>query len=189
MKLNKDNLQKIFLVVVLALAGVYFYFSEILGPLSVREAAAKDAISALEPKMKDAKTQINRTRSIEAGDSNAATAKEIFSVMKASIPDGPPVAWYQPRLSDFFKRQGIPKATCRWTSDAAEPDLPGYKNCFWTIDLPRIEFAALAATLARLENQEGLLQITNLQIEAMPMPDVQYQHAQLSVSTLVKESK
>lgn len=189
MKLNKENLQKLVLGVLLALAGIYFYWSELLGPLSTREAAAKEQIAALEPQMKEAKVQVTRTQSIEAGDSNAKAAREIFAVMKKSIPEEPPIAWYQPRLAEFFKRQGVSKATCRWTSDSPEPDLPGFKSCFWTIDLPRIEFVELAKAIAGLENHEGLLQIANVQIEATPLPDVQYQHAQLSVSTIVKEVK
>ena len=168
--------------------GFYYYFSELLGPLSAHEAAIEKEIPTLENQLKEARIQINRTRSIEAADANAVSARECFAVMKSTIPEGSPLAWLPQRFSDYFKRQGIAKATFRFNAEAAEPDLPGYKNSVWTIDLPRVEFLPLGIAVAGLENQEGLLQITNVQVmTAGPASADPTQHAQLTVSTVVKQ--
>jgi hypothetical protein len=189
MNINKEKVEKIALFVLIGAIGLFIYFDLLLGPLSNREAAAATAIASLEPQVRDAKSQLKRTQSLEVGDSNGAAAQKILRVMKASIPEGAPVAWFPQRLSDFFKRQGVAKMTCRFSSETMEPDLPGYKSSNWIIDLPRIEFVPLVIALAGLENQEGLSQITNVKIEALPPPGVQYQVAQVSLSTIVKKTQ
>ena len=186
MKINKEQLQKIFLISLLAIGGLYCYFDMLLGPLARQEEAALKRIEELQPKIMEAKKQLNRTHSIEEGDQNVGRARQIMEVIKASIPEGASVAWFPSRLSDFFSRQGIKKPLYRLNSETPDADLPGYKDSFWSIEIPKIQFAALAIAIAGLENQEGLLQIRNLQIEATPI-DVQFQRAQLTISTLVKE--
>jgi len=189
MKFNKDNVQKLVLAAMVVLGGLYYYFSEMLGPLDSREAAALKAIPELEPRIKDAKRQISQTKGIEVSDPNAAAAREALDVIKASISDSPSITWFPQTLSDFFRRQGIPKVTFHPNSAAlaSDPDLTGYKATSWTIDIPQIEFVPLAIAIAGLENQLGLMQITSMQIEALPPPEAQYQHVQLTISTIVKQ--
>ena len=187
MKLNKDNGQKLFLAALLVFGGFYYYFSELLGPLSARETAIAKETPGLEGQIKAAKSQISRTRGVEASDPNAVAARECFDVMKATIPEDSSLAWLPQRLSDFFKRQGVQKASMRLNAQEPTSDIAGYMSAVWTIDIPRIEYVPLAIAIAGLENQEGLLQITNLQIASTPLVDEQYQHAQLTISTVVKK--
>ncbi|MEI6349575.1 MAG: hypothetical protein WCP06_00545 [Verrucomicrobiota bacterium] len=186
MKTNKEQIQKFFLIALLAFGGLYCYFDLLINPLEKRETAALKRMEELEPKIKEAKRQLNRTRAVEESDVNAVRARQILDVMKASIPAGASVAWLPPKLSEFFARQGVKRPLFRLNSETSDPDMPGYKASFWGIEIPKIEFAALAIAIAGLENQEGLLQIRNLQIDAVPL-DVQFQRAQVTISTVVKE--
>jgi len=185
MNLSKEQIKKIGLCAVFACIALYGYFSVLLGPLSLREDNAKKAMVKLEPQLKDAKTQLNRTRAIEEGDVNAPAARELLEVMNRSIPAGASVAWFPQRLSEFFKRQGIEKATYRLTTETPDPNLAGFKASTWSLDLPEVGFASLAVAIAGLENQEGLAQIKTIQIEAEPV-NAEFQRARLILTTLVK---
>jgi len=158
-----------------------------LGPLDAQETAALKQIPALEKQLADARIQINRTHAIESGDANAASARACFEVLKATIPEGSSLAWLPQRLSDLFKRQGVAKATFRFSPETPEPSVPGYKNSFWTIDIPEIDFVPLGTVIAALENQEGMLQIANIQIGTQSALNEQQQHVQLFISTVVKQ--
>ena len=188
MKFTKEQIQKAVLAAMLCGGGLWYYAFEMLEPLAKREAAALKETAALEPQIKEAKSKIVRTNAIEAGDVHAAEAKRAFAAMKAKIPGGPPVAWLPTRFGEFFKQRGIGKPTFRGNPEPTEPEFPGYKGSSWTIDLPGVGFAAFGDALADLENQEGLMQITNLLIEsAATNPEIH--HTQITISTLVKSEK
>jgi hypothetical protein len=186
MKYNKDQVQKIILAVILGITGIYTFFNLLFNPLVDSAAKAKCAIKDLTPKIAEASKQIANARGLETSDPNSATAKALFEVMKQEIPDSVPVAWFPPRMSEFFRKQGIPKITSRFNADSPEADLPGFKSSNWAIEIQRTDFNQLAAAIANLENEEGLMQINNLQIEASPM-EVGMQRAQLTVTTIVKQ--
>lgn len=188
MKFQKEQIQKAVLVGMLGVGGLWYYAYEMMGPLAERRTKAEQEIASLEGKIKEAKTQITRGSTIEAGDTNAAAARGIYAAMRAKIPDGQPVAWLPTRLSDFFVRQGIAKPAFHCNIETAGMEFPGYKTSSWTIEIPGVGFATLGAALAGLENQEGLMQITSLQIDAMAK-EPESSHAKLLISTLVKSEK
>lgn len=70
-------------------------------------------------------------------------------------------------------------------SESGETAMPGFKKVTWTIDVPRVEFIPLGIAISGLENDEPLLTIQNVTIEAT-REDAQYQHATLILTTLVK---
>jgi hypothetical protein len=109
----------------------------------------------------------------------------VFQV-NAMIPPGSPVAWFPTRMADFFKRQGIDKATTRLNSETADKRFPGYRKLTWGIDLPKVEFVQFASAIAALENEEPLIEITNMQIDA-GREDVETQHALITVNNLVRQ--
>jgi len=188
MKFNKELIQKIFLAAMLACGGLFYYASEMLGPLSTRETKARNEIAALEPKIKEAKTRINRTSAVENGDPHANEARRALEVMRAKIPEAPPVAWFPTRVEAFSKQQGIAKPVFHAIPDRKNPGFPEFEEVSWSIEFSRLSFASLGWTLAGLENQEGLLQITQLKINPVPKePEVHY--AQITISTLVKSEK
>jgi hypothetical protein len=72
------------------------------------------------------------------------------------------------------------------TAEAMEKELPGFRRISWGIDIPKVEFATLGQAVAALENEEPLLEISTLQIDAS-RDDVEAQHAVLTVNNLVKQ--
>lgn len=183
MKIGKDEIQKIFLASLLFGGVIYCYFTMLLGPLNRREKAAEQRIAELGPQIEAARSQIRKTHNLEI---QAPEVSSVLDSINALIPDGAPIAWFPPRMVEFFKRQGIEKTSTRLTNELAEKDLAGYRRLIWSVDLPKAEFTPLAIAIAGLENEEPLLQITNLTIESIK-EDVQYQHALLSIGSIAKQ--
>jgi type II secretory pathway component PulM len=183
MKLGKDEIQKMILGALLALGIVYGYFTLLLWPLQARQVATQKSIEALQPEISKAKAEVIKVKAVEEV---APKARATVAQVDAMIPEGSPVAWFPPRLADFFKWRGVDRATTRMNSESAEKELPGFRRLSWGVDLPKVEFIAFAAALAQLENEEPLLEITSIQIEA-GQEEITAQRAMLTVSNLVKQ--
>ncbi len=183
MKLGKDEIQKLVLGVLLFFGLVYSYFDLLLGPLSKQQAGSRQSIAALGPEISKAKAQIEKARQLEA---NAESAQIISRQVDAMIPEGSPVAWFPPRIADFFKKQGIDKALTRLNGEVPDKEIPGFRKLLWGVDLPKVEFVPLAEAVAALENEEPLFEIATLQIDAS-REDVESQRALITLSNLVKQ--
>jgi hypothetical protein len=183
MKLGKEEIQKIVLGGLLLLGVVYSYFDLLLGPLMKRAEQTQQGVNALGPEIASAQAQIAKTQQMEL-DTPKATLP--MRQAEAMIPEGSPVAWFPTRMADFFKKQGIDKAATRMTGEAVEKELPGFRRISWGVDLPKVEFVAYAEAIAALENEEPLMEITAMQIDAS-RDDVETQHAVLTVNNLVKQ--
>lgn len=183
MKMDKDQIQKIGLSGLLLVGVVYCYFTMLLGPLTKRQTLAEARMGELNPKLEEARKQIKATQALEQ---QAPLAVATLNSINSLIPDGAPIAWFPPRIVEFFKRQGIDKAVARFANEAPEKELTGYRRLFWSIDLPKAGFVSLAVAVAGLENEEPLLEIRNLQIDVMK-EDPQNQHVLLSVASLSKQ--
>lgn len=181
MKLGKDEIQKIALSSLLLIGLLYCYFALLLGPLSKREAQVKEDIKALTPQIDTAKKQIAHTASLEKEE---PANNVVLDQIKGLIPDGAPVAWFPPRIADFFKRQGIEKCSARLTNELPLKDVPGFRKLVWSIDVPKVGFIPLAIALSGLENEDPLLEISNLQVEANST-NPELQHVVLTANTIV----
>jgi hypothetical protein len=186
MNLTKEQLQKAGLGAVLVLVALYAYFSMLLGPLGAREARAKKVMTDLAPKIKEANSQITRTKSVETGDPLAEAATIVREAMTTKIPDGAPIVWLPQRLSSFFLKNGVEKIFSKPDTEAQDASLPDYRLSSWTVTVPEVEFNTFASALAAFENEEGLAQITFLKLEARPT-NVQSQGAILKFTTVVKK--
>lgn len=183
MKLGKEELQKTVLGSLICFAVVYSYFNLLLGPLSKRQDALQKSVTALGPEISTAKAQIKKTRELEgSAPGKMATTRQVV----AMIPEGSPVAWFPPRVGDFFKKQGLDKATTKLSSEVTDKEMVGFRRMAWAIDLPKVGFVAFATAIAALENEEPLVEINNLQIDTT-REDVEMQHALLTVSNIVKQ--
>jgi len=181
MKLQEEQLKKIGLSFAVFAALVWGYYAYLLGPLEKSERDAVNGIASLEPQISDAKDQIAKTAALEK---QAPEATAFLENIKNSIPDGEPIAWFPPKMADFFKSRGIPKCTTHMLSEAADA-MPGFKRIVWSIDVPKVEFVPLGVAVSTLENNEPLLTVLNVSVDAT-REDAEYQHATLIVSTLVK---
>lgn len=182
-QLGKEEIQKIVLGALLLVGLVYCYFTMLLGPAKKQQEVTRKNITALEPEITKAKGTIAKSQAVEK---NAPAARETVAQVSAMIPEGSPVAWFPPRIADFFKGQGIDKAATRLNNEFAEKELPGFRRLSWAIDLPRIDFAPFASAVAQLENDEPLVEVTSLLIETS-REDVEAQHALLTVNNIVKQ--
>lgn len=183
MKLGKDEIQKIVLATLLFFGVVYGYFSLLLGPLSMRQSAIQKSVTALGPEIAAAKAQIQRTRELElTAPSRMAATRQVTAMMT----EGSPVAWFPPRLAELFKRQGLEKSTTRLQGEAVDKEMVGFRRLSWGIDLPKVGFVPFATAVASLENDEPLVEIRSLQLEAS-REDVEMQRAVLTVSNIVKQ--
>ncbi len=182
MKLDKDNTQKIVLAVILLVGLVYCYFTMLLGPLDKGQIAATHRMAELTPQIAAARETIKATQALEA---KAPVANETLEQIKGMIPMGAPIAWFPPRMADFFKRQGIEKSATRLSGDLLDPSMPGFRKLLWTIDLPKVEFVPLAIAIQGLENEEPLIEVTSLQIATGGDP--QFQHASITLCAIVRQ--
>jgi hypothetical protein len=183
MKLGREEIQKIILAGLIIFGVVYSYFNLLLGPLSARQDALQKSVTALGPEIATAKAQIQRTKEIEqSAPGKMATTKQVI----ATIPEGSPVAWFPPRVGDFFKKQGLDKSSTKLNAEIFDKEMVGFRRMSWGIDLPKVEFVPFATAVAALENEEPLLEINSLQLDAS-RDDVEMQHALLTVSNIVKQ--
>ncbi len=183
MKLDKEEIQKIVLGALLLLGVVYSYFDLLLGPLTKRAEVTQAGIVSLGPEIANAKEQIAKTEQLEK-DTPKLTLP--MRQAEAMIPEGAPVAWFPTRMTDFFKKQGIDRASTRMTNETPVKELPGFRRIAWGVDLPKVDFAVFGQAVAALENSEPLLEITGLQIDTS-REDLESQHAFLTVNNLVKQ--
>lgn len=188
MKLGKEHIQKIFLSLLALAFVIYVYDAYLLGPLNAQESGAKATIAKLQPQLRKAKEQINRSRAMESA---YKTANDELAEINTMIPDGSPVTWQPTRIRDFFKQQGIRPVTTRLNGDAKDKiELSdNYKRLAWTIDLPKVRFAPLGIAISGLENEQSLLTITGIDISGSTGSDSspEFQHASLTVKTIVKQ--
>jgi hypothetical protein len=181
MKLEQDQIKKIGLSLAVLVALLYGYFVFLLGPVQDGEQKAIAGVASLEPQIADAKQQITKTAALEK---KAPFATAFLTNLKNTIPDGAPIAWFPPKMSQFFRSLGIEKCTTRLVSES-ESGMPGFRKLVWDIDVPKVEFVPLGIAISTLENNEPLLDILNVTVDAT-REDAQYQHATLVLSTLVK---
>jgi len=183
MKLGKDEIQKLGLGILLLLGLIYGYFAFLLTPLKQRRAAAQKSIEALTPEIAAARSQIRATQTLEE---SAPAAQARVAQVNAMIPEGSPVAWFPPRLAEFFKSHGVDKTSTRLNNEVVEKQLSGFRRLSWGVDLPKVDFVRFAQALAELENEEPLLEVASLQLET-GREDVQSQRALLTVNNIVKQ--
>jgi hypothetical protein len=106
--------------------------------------------------------------------------------LRTLSPEGAPIAWFPPRIKNFFAEQHIDKATARLDSTTAckEKELAAWSRSNWSIDLPQADFITLGKALAKLENTEPLLSIKRLTIHSST-DSPQLQQVTLTLTTLI----
>jgi hypothetical protein len=148
-KFSKDQIQKMGLSVIGFFILLYVYFSFFLGPLNRSRNSMLATIVDLQGKMGSSKNELMKVKNLEQ---QASAATERFAALKALSPEGAPIAWFPPRIKTFFANEKIDKANAKLdTSDSfAQPELSGWINDSWTIDIPETDFATLGAAMAKL---------------------------------------
>jgi hypothetical protein len=183
MKLTKDQIQKIGLGAMMLVGVIYAYNEFLLSPLQQEQEVAKAALATLDPQVVAAKKQIAKTKTLEAkGPETDLLIKQVGDM----IPEGAPVAWFPPKMTDFFKRQGIEKVAARMNNEFAEKDMPGFRRISWSLDVPGAEFVKLAAALSALENEEPLFEIHSVDVETN-RESTQFQHITVNINSISRQ--
>lgn len=183
MKLNKDEIQKLVLGGLLLLGLGYSYLDMLLFPLKKRQDSAVRSTAALGPEIQNAQAQIKRTQDLER---NFNEKTIVLRQVGEMIPEGAPVAWFPTLVSDFFKRQGIEKATTKLNTEIPEKELTGFRRLSWGIDLPKVAYGQFGNSICALENENPLVEIRTLQIDAS-RDDAEMQRSSLTVNNIVKQ--
>jgi len=182
MKFTKDEIQKIVLLALMLVGFLYVYFNMMIGGITANEAKKRGIIGDLTPKIAEARKQIKRTQDLEA---QAGEVSETLEEVKGMIPEGAPIAWFPPKIAEYFKKQGIEKATTTLNGEFSDPELEGFRKLTWTIMLPKVGYSKLGIAVAGLENEMPLLEVTKMVLEASKDDPLQ-QTVVLSVVTIVK---
>jgi hypothetical protein len=183
MKLNKEELQKLFLGGLLLLGVVYSYFDLLLFPLKKHQSSTEKSTIALGPEIQNAQAQIKKTQELER---TFADKTIVVRQVESMIPEGSPVAWFPTSVGEFFKRQGIEKSTTKLNTETLEKDLPGFRRLSWGIEIAKISYGQLGNSLCALENENPLLEIRTLQVDAS-RDDAESQRVTLTVNNIVKQ--
>ena len=182
MKLSKDQIQKIALGGMIFCGVIYSYSAFLLGPLSSgREQALKDT-EALAPKISAARAQIAKTRGVE---DKAPLSLRLLDQVQTMIPPGAPIAWVPTKISDLFKREGVEKVSARMAGELPEKELTGFGRCSWNVEVPRVDLITFGRALSALENEEPLMEIQSLEVDA-GRDDVQFQRVSISLQNIVR---
>ena len=184
-KFNKDQIQKMSLSAIGFFILLYVYFSFFLGPLNRSRNSMLGTIADLQGRMGSSKNELTKVKNLER---QASAATDRFAALQALSPEGAPIAWFPPRIKTFFANQNIDKANARLdsTESFTRPELSGWINDIWTIDIPGTDFATLGTAMAKLENTEPLITVTRLNIRASAT-EPQFQQITMTVATtLVK---
>ncbi len=183
-KLSKDQIQKISLSALLMVVLIYCYFNFLLDPLNKAETKATARIAELDKKLEKARTLVKRGKAIQE---ETVAADETLAQINDRIPDGAPIAWFPPRMRAFFDRHNVKDSATRGGTleTPSDPNLTGFRNATWTIDVPQAGFDQFGIALAGLENENILLEVTHLQINTQP-DNLEKQRVSMNVITLLK---
>src|SRR5262249_37688935 len=137
----------------------------LLNPLRASEAAAVVESEGLVKKIAEADTKMKGFNTLK---SQASESGELVAQVNAFIPSGAPIAWFPPRIRAFFDRQGLKGSVVRLrTTERPEVELSkAFTSGNWIIDIPQTGFFPFGIALAGLENEEYLLEVTDLKIIA-----------------------
>lgn len=183
MKLGKEEIQKLILGGLLLIGVVYSYFDMLLLPLLKKQTATQKSTVALGPEIEKSQAQIKKAQDMERA---VAEKTLVLAQVNAMIPEGSPVAWFPTRMADFFKRNNIEKVITKMNGETADKELTGFRRITWGLDLQKVSFADFGAAICTLENEEPLIEVGSLQIDAN-RDDVATQRAIITVQNLVKQ--
>lgn len=183
LKLTKDQIQKLFLSSIGFVVLLYVYFTFFLGPLNRSRDSMLVSINDLQGKLGGSKNEMMKASNLEK-QASAATTRH--AALKASSPEGAPIAWFPPRMKAFFANQQIDKVTARLEGNIPfkEADLADWMRYNWQLELPQTDFSTVGQAIAELENSEPLLSIHHLNIHASA-DDPQFQQVTLNVATVM----
>lgn len=185
MKPSPDQTKKTVLILIALAALVYGYFSFLLSPLQTSQARIINTTAELENKIAASKKMVAHVSQLEQSATRAIGMSEKIDGM---IPDGAPLAWVPPRIKSFFATDEMEIGAIRLlnSSPLKQPELSAFGINQWVVEFPRVNFLALAKSMARFENENPLWSILIVRV-ATEQAAPEEQFVTLTIATLVKK--
>jgi hypothetical protein len=161
-KFTKENTQRLLLAGLALVILLVFFQTFLLGPAfnTIRSSASQiEKVSTEMSKAKSLKTRIeNMQRQVDQ-------ASELEKTLFMNQPAGDPIAWFPPRIENFFKKAGIQHCLATLSSPSDE-EIPGLRTYRCTVEFPEVSFMRFGVALAAFENHDTLLEVRNVSISA-----------------------
>jgi hypothetical protein len=184
-KLSKDEIKKCILSLVGLVALLSCYSAFLLGPLNQARTRMISAMADYEKKLAEGKKTLQEAAQLEktAGNSIARS-----TTLEELTPAGAPVAWFPPLMKSFFAADQIEIGHVRILNTTAlkQSELATYSKMDWIIDIPHTDFLLLGLSIARLENERVLSNVTSIQIHVVE-DKPEFQSVTLGIATILKK--
>jgi len=184
-KLSKDEIKKCILSLVGLVALLYCYSAFLLGPLNQARIRMISAAADRQKKLAEGKKTLESAARLEGTAGNSIARS---TAIEELTPTGAPVAWFPPLMKSFFAADQIEIGHARVLKTTAlkQAELAAYAKMDWIIDIPHADFLLLGPSIARLENERVLSNITGIQIHAV-QDKPEFQSVILGIATILKK--
>jgi hypothetical protein len=184
-RLSKDEIKKCVLSLLGLIALLYCYSAFLLRPLNQAQARMITATADCEKKLAEGNKTLQEVAQLEktAGNSIARS-----TAIEELTPAGAPVAWFPALMKSFFAADQIEIGHVRLLSTTAlkQSELATYSKMDWIIDIPHTDFLLLGLSIARLENERVLSNITGVEIHAV-QDKPEFQSVTLGIAMILKK--
>ena len=184
-KLSKDEIKKCILSLLGLVALLYCYSAFLLGPLNRARTRMISAMADCEKKLAEGKKTLQQAAHLKETAGNSIARSRAIEEL---TPGGAPVAWFPPFMKSFFAADQIEIGHVRLisTTELKRSELAEYAKLNWVIDIPHADFSLLGRSIARLENERVLSNITAIQIHAV-QDKPEFQSVTLMIATILKK--
>jgi hypothetical protein len=184
-RLSKDEIKKYVLSLLGLIVLLYCYSTFLLRPLSQARARMITAMADREKNLAEGKKTLQQAAHLEE---TAGNSVERSTTLDDLTPAGAPVAWFPPLMKSFFAADQIEIGHVRLLNTTAlkQSELATYSKMDWIIDIPHTDFLLLGLSIARLENERVLSNITGIQIHAV-QDRPEFQSVTLGIAMILKK--
>ena len=184
-RLTKEEIQKSILSLIGLVVLLYCYSAFLLGPLNQARTRMISAAADREKELAEGKKTLESAARLQETARNSIAR---LTTIEELTPAGAPVAWFPPLMKSFFAADQIEIGHVRLLNTTAlnQSELATYSKMDWIIDIPHADFLLLGLSIARLENQRVLSNVTGIQIHAV-QDKPEFQSVILMIATILKK--
>lgn len=166
-QLNKEQIQKLVLIAIGALVGIYVLVVYLIGPASADIKKFEKQAEDLTKQIAAAEKEVARIR---GGQTQAVQDKEYVQAFESHMPDTLPMAFYPPEIVNVFSESKV--TTTQPANFGLQPALSTLGNHYvrhgWLFNINGISYHALGEAQATMENAKPLWEVISLEITAQP---------------------
>jgi hypothetical protein len=184
-RLSKDEIKKYILSLLGLIVLLYCYSTFLLRPLNQARSRMITAMADREKNLAEGKKTLQQAAHLKE---TAGNSVERSTTLDELTPAGAPVAWFPPLMKSFFAADQIEIGHVRLLNTTAlkQSELATYSKMDWIIDIPHTDFLLLGLSIARLENERVLSNITGIQIHAV-QDRPEFQSVTLGIAMILKK--